>query len=214
MDQNIRLRLLPALLLLAGAPLVVAAESPMPDPIAPAVLGRPLDQIKPVRPKRTAESKPVVKPRQATAPVTASRVAAPATAATATGVLAQDPSTTKRPVKQAVDDRIDPRMRLDDVGKGTHFARKALGTGAYIGEKHRTAVRQYYASQPASAKPANWQVGEPVPSGVRAAPLPQGLLAKLPPLPPGHDYVQLGGEVVLIASGSKMVVDGISRRER
>ena len=46
-----RLPLLSGLLLLAVAPLAVA-ESPLPDPIAPAVIGRPLDKIGPARATR------------------------------------------------------------------------------------------------------------------------------------------------------------------
>lgn len=119
-----------------------------------------------------------------------------------------------RPAKQAVDDRADPRMRSDDVGKGTRFARKPLAPGAYFSERHRIAVRKYYAQHPVRGAAANWKIGEPVPRGARLKPVPKGLLARLPALPPGHRYVQLGGEVVLIAAGSKMVVDGISRRVR
>ncbi len=36
------------MMLLAAAPFA-GAESPLPDPIAPAVIGRPLDQIRPAR---------------------------------------------------------------------------------------------------------------------------------------------------------------------
>jgi len=31
----------------------------------------------------------------------------------------------------------------------------------------------------------------------------------LPPTPPGYRYVQVAGDILLIASGSKMVVDGV-----
>ena len=48
----------------------------------------------------------------------------------------------------------------------------------------------------------------------RRGAVPKGLLAALPPLPPGYRYVELAGEVVMVASTSKMVVDGISRSAR
>jgi hypothetical protein len=127
---------------------------------------------------------------------------------------AQNAPATQRPAKQAVDDRADPRIRVDDVGKGTHLARKPLGPGAYFGDRHRTAVRRYYEEHPVSGARASWQIGEPVPRGAPLKTVPKGLLASLPEVPPGHRYVQLGGEVVLIAAGSKMVVDGISRSAR
>jgi hypothetical protein len=56
-----------------------------------------------------------------------------------------------------------------------------------------------------------WKIGEPVPREAVVALVPRPLLAALPPVPPGHQYVELGGEVVLVAAGSRMVVDGISR---
>ena len=105
-------------------------------------------------------------------------------------------------------------MRLDDVGTGTHLARKPLGPGVFFGDKHMTAVRKYYAEHPASAAAAHWQIGEPLPRGAAQAAVPRGLLASLPKLPPGYRYVELAGEVVMVASTSKMVVDGISRSAR
>ena len=52
MHVKFRLPYLTGALLLAAATPFAAAESPMPEPIAPAVIGRPLDQIRPVRPVR------------------------------------------------------------------------------------------------------------------------------------------------------------------
>jgi hypothetical protein len=50
-----------------------------------------------------------------------------------------------------------------------------------------------------------------VPKEAAVTPVPSPLQASLPKLPPGHRYVQVGGEVLLIAAESRMVVDGISR---
>lgn len=209
--------LLPGVLLLAAAPFAFA-ESPLPDPVPPAVVGRPLPLVLPWRmhPQKPVAAKPV-RPRHATArPAPGKKVVrrhAPATQARATTPPA-DGQGTQRAAKRALDDRIDPHMPLDDVGKGVHLARKPLGTGAYFGDGNRAAARKYFDRHPVSAAAVDWQVGEPVPRGVPLAPVPGGLLASLPRVPPGHRYVQLGGDVVLIASGSKMVVDGISRNPR
>ena len=123
--------------------------------------------------------------------------------------LAADGAPHERQAKQAVDDRADTRIRSDDVGKGTHYARKPLGTGAYFNDGSREAVRRYYAAHPpkAGARP-QWEVGNTLPAGPAGA-VPAPLLGKLPKVPPGHRYVQLGGDVLLVASGSRMVVDGI-----
>jgi hypothetical protein len=240
-------------LLLAAAPLALAQSypPPLPDPIPPAVIGKPLDEIRPAKPlhlpplpgakqvpnRNTAapsappstkiarqpsaapraalpNSKPAT-PRAAAPNASAKSTTAPATAQAAphgtAPNTAQLGAAGQRPAKQAVDDRADPHAQLVGVGSGTHFARKPLAPGVYFGDKQRTAVRKYYESHPASGAPAHWEIGQPVPNGVPLAPLPQGLLASLPAQPPGHRYVQLGGEVVLIATGSKMVVDGIPR---
>ena len=198
-----RLPLLSGVLLLMAAP-VAMAEAPMPDPVAPAVIGRPLDKIAPAR---VARPKPATTTETAARPSAVRKVVSPTTSSSP----AQDANGTRHAPKQALDDRADPGMRLSDVGVGTHFARKPLGAGAYFGDRHRAAVRKYYTEHPAPGAHAGWKIGEPMPRGATVAEVPRGLLASLPKLPPGHRYVQLGGEVVLIASGSRMVVDGISR---
>jgi hypothetical protein len=124
-------------------------------------------------------------------------------------VLAVTAAAQERKAKTAVDDREDPNARLAEVGKGTHMARQPLKPGAYFNSKTRAAVRAYYAAHPLQGVPAAnaWQIGHTMPAG--AAPVPPELLAKLPKLPPGHLYVQLSGDVLLVAAGSKMVVDAI-----
>lgn len=99
----------------------------------------------------------------------------------------------------------------DDVGEGSRLAGKPLDEGAYIGSRHRALVRKYYEASPASGKTAQWKIGEPVPQKAALKGVPDDLRAKLPVLPPGHQYAQLDGEVVLFAVQSRMVVDGVSR---
>jgi hypothetical protein len=120
-------------------------------------------------------------------------------------VLAQE-----RQAKPAVDDRADTHAPLSEVGKGTHFARKPLATGAYFNDGARAAVAKYYAAHPVKAAPARrkWQVGAALAKGA-GRPVTGELLAALPKLPPGHAYLDVGGDVVLVASESRMVVDGI-----
>ena len=210
-----RLTVLPALLLLLGGASFALAESPLGegDPVAPAVVGRPLPPLKPGAPARKPVAVKPAPPRHAARPAPAGKTVAQPAKAVAT-VAAPDSSAMRHPAKQALDDRADPRGVRDDVGKGSHFARKALEPGAYFGDRNRAAVRQYYRDHPVAGTAARWQIGEPVPSGAPLAAVPAGLMASLPRVPPGHRYVELGGEVVLIAEGSRMVVDGISRNPR
>jgi Ni/Co efflux regulator RcnB len=120
--------------------------------------------------------------------------------------------------KASLDDRADPRVRTDDVGKAGRMGRKELAPGAYFNDRHREAVRAYYAAhadKDASNGPANkWRIGERLPGTVAVTAVPQPVMLKLPPMPPGYRYVQAGGDVLLIAAGSQMVVDGISGSKR
>jgi len=134
----------------------------------------------------------------------------------------------ERKAKKAVDDRSDGRGRGDDVGKGKNHARKPLQPGAYFNDRNRESVQKYYASAgkggkacpPGLAKKNNgclppgqakkWNIGQPLPSDVVWVTPPHQIIVTLPPVPPGHKYVQVAGDILLIAVGSKMVVDGIN----
>jgi hypothetical protein len=121
----------------------------------------------------------------------------------------------ERKAKATGDDRADPHAALADVGKGTHMARQPLKPGAYFNSRARAAVQAYYVAHKGSpgAGPRRWRIGESLPPALQA-PVAPALVARLPRLPPGHLYVQVGSDVVLIASGSRMVVDGIDARPR
>jgi Ni/Co efflux regulator RcnB len=128
--------------------------------------------------------------------------------------------------KDSLDDRTDPRVRGDDVGKGTRMGRKDLAPGAYFNDRHRETVRTYYASHEGKGCPpglakknngclppgqgAKWRIGERLPPTVVVQVVPQPVLVRLPPVPPGYRYVQVAGDVLLVAIGSQMVVDGIN----
>jgi len=99
--------------------------------------------------------------------------------------------------------------------------------GAYFSSGHRDSVRHYYVSHcpPGLANRHNgcmppgherrvWMVGQPLPATVVLAPPPPQVVVTLPPPPVGHRYVEVAGDVLLIAVGSKMVVDGISGLSR
>lgn len=52
-------------------------------------------------------------------------------------------------------------------------------------------------------------MGRPLPRDVVYYELPHDLMRRMPPPPLGHRYVQVAGDVLLIAVGSSMVVDAI-----
>jgi len=120
------------------------------------------------------------------------------------------------------------RKGHDDSGKGRNASRKSPQPGAYFSDRNRTAVQTYYASAgrggkgcpPGLAKKNNgcmppgqakkWNVGQPLPSGVTYYPVPAQIVVSLPPVPIGHKYVQVAGDILLVAVGSMMVIDGIN----
>jgi len=131
---------------------------------------------------------------------------------------AQDDSQGSHKAKASVDDRADPRVRTDDVGKAGRMGRKDLAPGAYFNDRHREAVRSYYAAHAVKGVPdaaaSPWRIGERLPAAMAVTPVAPAMLGKLPPLPPGHRYVQAGADILLVATGSQMVVDGIAGTAR
>lgn len=201
-------------LLVAATPLA-GAESPLPDPIAPAVIGRPLDQIRPARPVRQkpAAAKPN-RPKQVAAAQKGVSTRSPTPVAVAP-TAAQPVPAPQQVAKQVPEHRADPRTQAaDDAAKGTRFASKPPSPGAYFSSRDQALVRWYYDTHPVSGQVAKWKIGDPIPAGAALTGVPDALRAALPVLPPGHQYVQLDGEVVLIAVQSRRVVDGVSRTVR
>jgi len=104
--------------------------------------------------------------------------------------------------------------------------RKAAKHGAYFEDRHRDSVRHYYTSYsgkrcpPGLAKKGDrcmprsherrWEVGHRLPPTVAIYTVPQPILVTLPPPPPQHRYVRVAGDILLIAVGTQMVVDGIN----
>jgi len=83
-----------------------------------------------------------------------------------------------------------------------------------FGNHERRVVSEYYSSQghhgkypPGQVK--KWHRGQPLPSYVTYYELPRELYVRLPPPPPNHRYVQVAGDILMIAVGSSMVVDAI-----
>lgn len=198
---------LPALVLLAATPWA-GAQTELPDPVAPAVIGRPLDQIIPLKPQRASQT-PRPRPARVAAPPRPRPTSVAVVAAPAAIQAAPSPHSLAR---QSLDGQAAGASQVpDNVGQGQRLG-KALGPGAYFGPSVQELVRRHYAQQPAPAHPSSWQIGAALPPRARVSGVPDALRAALPKLPPGHQYVQVDGEVVLLARQSRMVVDGIPRQ--
>lgn len=195
MDVTSRCPHLAGVLLLIAAPFAAAeGPLPLPDPVAPAVVGRPLAQIRPARPvqPKPAAARPVRREQlaAATKPVRTPPPAQVALAPAAAPVLVQPAPVTRRvpvPVRR--------------------------GPAAFSSNDH-ALVSRYYDGHPASAAVPQWKRGEPIPPKAALTGVPDDLRGALSPLPAGHQYVEVDGEVVLVAVQSRVVVDGISRSMR
>lgn len=214
MHVTFRLPYWTGMLFLAAAS-AAGAESPMPDPVAPAVIGRPLDQIRPARPVR---QKPVAakpnRPKQVAkgnkaAPTRQASPLAAAPAAAAQGTPAS------RPVaKLTPDARTVPATQVVGNVGANPWATRSFNPGAYFNSRDQALVRRYYDMHPVSEPGVKWKIGDPVPPRAALTGVPDDLRAALPALPPGHQYVQVDGEVVLVAVPSRRIVDGVSRSVR
>ena len=96
----------------------------------------------------------------------------------------------------------------------------------YFDHHRRQVIRDYYGEElraghcpPGLAKKHNgclppgqvrtWAVGRPLPPGVRGYELPPQVVVNLGPPPIGYRYVRVAGDILLIATGTSMVMDAI-----
>jgi Ni/Co efflux regulator RcnB len=114
--------------------------------------------------------------------------------------------------------------KKDKHGKNKH---EQVAHGQYFDERHRTVTHQYYDARFAQSKKCppglarknngclppgqakKWQVGKPLPRDVVFHAVPGPLVAQLGQPPAGHRYVRVASDILLIAVGSRMVIDGL-----
>jgi hypothetical protein len=114
----------------------------------------------------------------------------------------------------------DRDSRRDRDGRRGHFE-----------DRHTVIVREYYTTNyrggrcpPGLAKKRNgcmppgqakkWKVGRPLPREVIYYEVPRPLIVQIGPPPSGHRYVRVGGDILMLAIGSGMVIDAIQNLGR
>jgi Ni/Co efflux regulator RcnB len=129
---------------------------------------------------------------------------------------AQPPAPAPQAAAQVLGNRDDPRGQAVASAAPTaaRLASNPPGPRSYFSSKDQELVRRYYEAHPVVAHPAKWKAGEPIPAGVALTGVPDDVRAALPLLMPGYQYVQVDGEVVLVAVQSRTVLDGVSRTMR
>jgi Ni/Co efflux regulator RcnB len=103
---------------------------------------------------------------------------------------------------------------------------RRVSVGIRFGDDSRRLIHEYYGVEfragrcpPGLAKKKNgclppgqakkWVKGHPLPADLRYYDLPRDLLVRLPPPPRDHRYVQVAGDILMIAVGTALVVDAI-----
>jgi len=98
--------------------------------------------------------------------------------------------------------------------------------GGYFDDRHRTAAAEYYERErhegrcpPGLAKKHNgcqppgqakqWQLGRALERNVVVYPVPRDVIVRIGQPPAGYRYVQVLGDVLMVAIGTNMVVDAI-----
>lgn len=110
--------------------------------------------------------------------------------------------------------------------RGTRELGPGGQVGIHFGDRERLVVREYYGSRvraghcpPGLAKKGTgclppgqakkWSVGRPLPRDVVYHELPPAVVVELGVPPPGHRYVRVAADILLIAIGTGIVLDAI-----
>jgi Ni/Co efflux regulator RcnB len=103
---------------------------------------------------------------------------------------------------------------------------RQVKVGGYFQDEQRTAAHNYYSEQyrvgkcpPGLAKKNNgcmppgqarkWSVGQPLARDVVYYPVPPAVVVQLGVPPSGQRYVRVASDILLIAIGTRMVIDGM-----
>ncbi|MDD2660447.1 MAG: hypothetical protein PHY54_12340 [Methylococcales bacterium] len=103
----------------------------------------------------------------------------------------------------------------------------AYNGGGYFNTGHRTVINNYYANEyrtgrcpPGLAKKNNscmppgqakkWAIGRPLPRDVVFYDLPQAVMANIGPPPAGYRFVRVASDILMINTGTGMVIDAIN----
>ena len=120
-----------------------------------------------------------------------------------------------------------PEWSGQGKGHGKGRAKEARDEGRrHFRHEHRVVVHEYYASEfrgghcpPGLRKKNNgclppgqarkWRMGHPIPSGVVVYEVPPSLVVQIGLPPAGYEYVRVASDILMIAIGTRMVVDAI-----
>ncbi len=134
------------------------------------------------------------------------------------GVLAKKPDSPGNGIKQNT-----YQKNFTNQKRFTKTIRENVGN-SYFNDERRSMIREYFLQHrnpkncpPGLAKKNNgclppglakkWNKGQPLPSGVEYYDLPQALLDRIGRTPEGQKLVRVGSDLLLIGTGTGMVLD-------
>lgn len=95
----------------------------------------------------------------------------------------------------------------------------------YFKDEHKTAISEYYEEQFLSThrcppgltrnydgcvpsdKAHKWKTGQPLPRDATTYDLPPEIVARIGPPPSGHRYVRVDSDILLVTTGTSLIVD-------
>lgn len=142
------------------------------------------------------------------------------------GVLAAAPALADKPSSKAGKGKSASQERSRPAKDEAQRADKAIPAGTHFQDRHRSIAHDYYSAEfqrgrcpPGLAKKNNgclppgqakkWAVGKPLPRDVIFYDIPRPLAVQLGAPPAHHRYVRVAGDILLIAMGTGMVIDGL-----
>ncbi|MFZ5798073.1 MAG: hypothetical protein ACOY3O_06545 [Thermodesulfobacteriota bacterium] len=116
-------------------------------------------------------------------------------------------------------------------GKSAGLHDKDVDIHVHFGDHHREVIQAYYRDQyragtcpPGLAKKNNgclppgqakkWVIGRPLPPDIIVYDLPPVIITQLGPPPPGHRYIRVDSDILLLAVGTSMVIDALQGLSR
>lgn len=120
------------------------------------------------------------------------------------------------PDHAAAEDRghapVQVQVQLPIGGYFTDGQRRALRSpqapGAQAGKCPPGLAKKGNGCQP-PGQAKKWQLGQRVPTSVVLEPVPRSVVVQIGLPPPGHEFVRVATDILLIAIGTRLVVDAI-----
>lgn len=105
-------------------------------------------------------------------------------------------------------DRHGSSVAFGFSGDDRRIASEYYGAQVRKGKCPPGLAKKNKACQP-PGQAKKWQKGQSLAKDIKYNELPKELRVRLPAPPPNHRYVQVAGDILMIATGTRMVIDAI-----